>query len=221
MDRKHRQDPYASAYGVVPYEMFRGGPWTRINDLGETAAGVYVHVFGTPWSVRVLSRTRAIVVVLNSSSTVRCVVDAAGSQDGVVTTRMVRFAATLSQGFAIDAEGVVSLPESVRPPLATTQQVEIQVRKLHPIGRGVPFQPHDRKSQRPCKSITPRPSVKLEDLRPCSAYLIIRTIQLVFSAGTVFFLSQQFSQNSIFQPIQSSFSKPNGVEQEGESSPGS
>lgn len=64
-------------------------------------------------------------------------VDAAGSHDGVVTTRMVRFAATLSQGFAIDVEGVVSLPESGRPPLATTQQVEIQVRKLHPIGRGV------------------------------------------------------------------------------------
>lgn len=44
---KKAVDPYPSAYGVVPYEMFRGGPWTRIDDLGEAAAGVYVHVFGT------------------------------------------------------------------------------------------------------------------------------------------------------------------------------
>ena len=40
-----------------------------------------------------------------------------------------------------------------------------------------------------------------------SAYLIIRTIQLVFSAESVFLL-QQFSQNSVFQP---SFRPANGA----------
>jgi len=54
-------------------------------------------------------------------------------------------------------------------------------------------------------------------LWPHSAYLIIRTIQLVFSTETVFFSHNNlvrtvFSANSTkFQQIQSSFSKPNGT----------
>ena len=46
---------------------------------------------------------------------------------------------------------------------------------------------------------------------PRLAYLKISTIQLVFFQPEQCFLSQQFSQNSVFQPIQPSFSKPNGT----------
>ena len=52
--------------------------------------------------------------------------------------------------------------------------------------------------------------VHLIELWPRSAYVIIRTIQLVFFSRNSVFLSQQFSQNSVFQP---SFSKPNGAKE--------
>lgn len=134
------------------------------SSLGETAAGVYVHVFGTLWSVRPLSRTWAIVVVLNSSST-----------HGAVRGRRRR----LPRRGGDHADGALRRhPEpGVRhrrrgcrlPP----REWEASPRH-HPAGGDsgeeapshrarCPFQPQDRKSQRPCKSITPRPpSVKLE-----------------------------------------------------------
>ncbi|KAJ1273714.1 hypothetical protein BS78_05G006100 [Paspalum vaginatum] len=133
---KKDKDPYASAYGVIPFKMFRGRPWTPAQDLGEATVGDHVLLFRTVRSVRLLSNTRALVVLLHNSSTVRCMVTA-GSHEGTVTTRMVRFAVTLPQETPIDTEGVVSLPENGKPPLiATTQQVEIQVRTLHSVAIG-------------------------------------------------------------------------------------
>ncbi|RLN22873.1 aspartate--tRNA ligase 2, cytoplasmic-like [Panicum miliaceum] len=121
---KKAADPYASSYGIVPFKMFRGRPWTSTRDLGEATVGKHVLLFGKVLSVRPLGNTKAVVVLFNSltSCTVRCVV-VAGSHEGV-TTRTVRFAATLTRETAIDVEGVVSLPEGGKI-LATTQQVEI------------------------------------------------------------------------------------------------
>ena len=102
------------------------------------------------------------MVLFNSltSCTVRCVV-VAGAHEGV-TTRTVRFAATLTREIAIDVEGVVSLPEGGKI-LATTQQVEIQVIKLHAIEHGSSTKPQDDgKFQRSRASTTPR-AVKLEE----------------------------------------------------------
>jgi hypothetical protein len=55
---------------------------------------------------------------------------AASPEDGV-TTRMVHFAATLRRGTYVDVEGVVCPPGMETDLLGTTQQVEIQVRKLY------------------------------------------------------------------------------------------
>ena len=85
----------------------------------------------------------------------------AGSHEGV-TTRIARFAATLTRETAIDVEGVVSLSESGKI-LATTQQVEVQVTKLHAIEHGSSTKlQDDGKFQRSRASITPRP-VKVEE----------------------------------------------------------
>ncbi|CAL4959611.1 unnamed protein product [Urochloa decumbens] len=158
---KKAADPYASAYGIVPFKLFRGREWTPARDLGEAMAGEHVLLFGSVRSVRPLGSARAVVVLFHplTSSTVRCVV-AAGSCEGV-TTRAVRFAATLSRETAIDVEGVVTLPESVKV-LGTTQQVEVQVRKIHSIGYDRRTKPRDGKLQTSCASIAPRP-VKLEE----------------------------------------------------------
>ncbi|RLN23925.1 aspartate--tRNA ligase 2, cytoplasmic-like [Panicum miliaceum] len=109
--KKAAPDPYASSYGIVPFKMFRGRPWTSTRDLGEATVGKHVLLFGKVLSVRPLGSTRAVVVLFNSltSCTVRCVI-VAGAHEGV-TTRTVRFAATLTRETAIDVEGVVSLPE--------------------------------------------------------------------------------------------------------------
>ncbi|KAL6655024.1 hypothetical protein ACP70R_005850 [Stipagrostis hirtigluma subsp. patula] len=146
---KKARDPYESAHGVVPFELFRGRPWTRAKDLGEAMAGRHVLLFGCVHSVRLLSRTAAVLVLLSGSSTVICRV-VAGAGEGV-TTRTVRFAVTLPRQTAVDVEGVVSLPESGRR-LPTSQQVEIQVTKLHSIGPPTKRQ-----------DATPRTQVELDD----------------------------------------------------------
>ncbi|RLM61328.1 aspartate--tRNA ligase 2, cytoplasmic-like [Panicum miliaceum] len=153
---KKAADPYASTYGIVPLKMFRGRPWTSTRDLGEATVGKHVLLFGKVFAVRPLGSTKAVVVLFNSltSCTVRCVV-VAGAHEGV-TTRTVRFAATLTRETAIDVEGVSGKI------LATTQQVEIQVTKLHTIEHGSSTKPQDAKFERSRASITPRP-VKLEE----------------------------------------------------------
>jgi hypothetical protein len=158
---KKAPDPYASSYGVIPFELFGGGPWMPVRDLGEATVGKHVLLFGKVWSVRPVSRTRTVVVLFHylAASTVRCVV-VAGSQEGV-TTRTVRFAATLTREAAIDVEGVVSLPEGGRV-LGTTQQVEVQVRKIHSIGVNHANKPRGVKLQRSRASVTRGP-VKQEE----------------------------------------------------------
>jgi hypothetical protein len=135
-------DPYDSAYGRIPWKLFRGRPWTYPGTLDESMLGNYVLLLGSVMRVRPLSKTRTVVVLLTRSRTVRCVV-AAGADDEGVTTRMVRFAATLRRGTFVDVEGVVSPLGTETDPLDTTQRVEIQVRKLHTIGTNKDGSPVD------------------------------------------------------------------------------
>ncbi|KAL6838414.1 hypothetical protein ACP4OV_031659 [Aristida adscensionis] len=132
--RAHPQDPFASAYGVVPYDLFfRRRPWMHTEDLGDAHVGSRVLLFGALHSARLLGNGRADLILLSGgSSSVPCVVAAD------VTTRMVRFAVTLPRGTPIDVEGVVFLPADSERPLPTSQQVKIQVTKLHSMGRAIP-----------------------------------------------------------------------------------
>jgi uncharacterized protein YggU (UPF0235/DUF167 family) len=127
--KKIAQDPYDSVYGRVSWEMFRARPWTYSGTLDESRVGNYVLLLGHVIRVRPLSKTRTIVVLFSRSRTVSCMV-AASPEDGV-TTRMVHFAATLRRGTYVDVEGVVCPPGMETDLLGTTQQVEIQVRKLY------------------------------------------------------------------------------------------
>ena len=127
--------------------MFRHRPWIHAGKLDKAMLGKHVLVFGSVDSVRTLSKTSAIVVLLNQTETVRCMI-AANAEEGI-TTQMVRFAATMHQGTYIDVEGVVSLPSSgkhIHIP-GITQQVVIQVRKLHTIGMRQDGSPIDVASQ--------------------------------------------------------------------------
>ncbi|CAM0883897.1 unnamed protein product [Alopecurus aequalis] len=125
------QDPYDSVCGRVPWELFRGRPWTYAGKLDESRVGSYVLLLGNVMRVRQLSKTMTIVVLLSRSRTVRCMV-VASPEEGV-TTRMVHFAATLRRGTYIDVEGIVCPPGIGGDLLGTTQRVEIQARKLHTI----------------------------------------------------------------------------------------
>jgi hypothetical protein len=129
---KTEHDPYDSAYGRVPWEMFRGRPWTYPGKLDESMVGNRVLLLGSVMGIWQLGKTRTVVVLFSRSRTVRCAV-AVGADEGV-TTRMVRFAATLRRGTYVDVEGVIGHPGTEAGPLGLMQPVEIQVRRLYAIG---------------------------------------------------------------------------------------
>ncbi|XBH69177.1 hypothetical protein VPH35_097141 [Triticum aestivum] len=135
-------DLFAANYGDVPVEEIQskaisGRSWTDIGDLDEAAAGRSVLIRGSAQTLRPVSKKMAFVVLRQSMSTVQCVLVA--SADSGVSTQMVRFATSLSKESIVDVEGVVTLPKE--PLKATTQQVEIQVRKVYCINRAIPTLP--------------------------------------------------------------------------------
>ncbi|KAL6639782.1 hypothetical protein ACP70R_022604 [Stipagrostis hirtigluma subsp. patula] len=136
------EDPFAAHYGDVPVEEIQskavsGRSWTDVGGLDAAAAGRPVLVRGAAHAIRPVSKKMAFVVLRQSMSTVQCVLVA--SADAGVSTQMVRFATALSKESIVDVEGVVSLPKE--PLKATTQQVEIQVRKIYCINRAIPTLP--------------------------------------------------------------------------------
>ncbi|XBI00962.1 hypothetical protein VPH35_129856 [Triticum aestivum] len=139
---EEEDDPFAVNYGDVPLEeiqskVISGRSWTDIGDLDEAAVGRSVLIRGYAEKFRPVCKKIAFVVLRQSMTTVQCVLVA--SADTGVSTQMVRFATSLSKESIVDVEGVVSLPKD--PLKATTQQVEIQVRKVYCISRAIPTLP--------------------------------------------------------------------------------
>ncbi|GJN40092.1 hypothetical protein PR202_gb29260 [Eleusine coracana subsp. coracana] len=135
-------DPFASHYGDVPVEEIQSKAvsnrvWSQVGDLDAAAAGRTVLIRGFAQAIRPVSKKMAFVVLRQSMSTVQCVLVA--SANAGVSTQMVKFATALSKESIVDVEGVVSLPKE--PLKSTTQQVEIQVRKIYCINRAVPTLP--------------------------------------------------------------------------------
>ncbi|XP_047049839.1 aspartate--tRNA ligase 2, cytoplasmic-like [Lolium rigidum] len=135
-------DPFAANYGDVPVEEIQskavsGRAWTHVGDLDQAAAGRSVLIRGSAQLFRPVSKKMAFLVLRQCMSTVQCVLVA--SADAGVSTQMVRFATSLSKESIVDVEGVVSIPKE--PLKATTQQVEIQVRKVYCINRAIPTLP--------------------------------------------------------------------------------
>ncbi|KAK7845506.1 aspartate--tRNA ligase 2, cytoplasmic [Quercus suber] len=135
------EDPLADNYGDVPLLDLQSkvAPgtrvWTEIGKLAEPLKDQYVLVRGRAQRIRAKGKT-AFVVLRERGFTVQCVLT---EQDGVVSRPMLKYAAGLSRESIVDVEGVVSVPGITIN--STTQQVEIQVRKILCVNKAMPTLP--------------------------------------------------------------------------------
>ncbi|CAA0819438.1 Class II aminoacyl-tRNA and biotin synthetases superfamily protein [Striga hermonthica] len=131
-------DPLAANYGDIPLNDMQskeisGKKWTEVKDLVAGLKDQEVLIRGIAQAIRAMSKKTAFVVLRKYGFTVQCVLTVA--QD-LVSPQMVKFATRLSINSVIDVEGIVSVP--AQPITGTTQQVEIQVRKLYCVNRAIP-----------------------------------------------------------------------------------
>ncbi|KAG0479565.1 hypothetical protein HPP92_010423 [Vanilla planifolia] len=130
-------DPLACNYGDVPIEDLQskavtGRKWTEVGMLDAKLANGTVLIRGVAQTIRAVGKKMAFLVVRQFTATVQCVLTVS---EELVSPQMVKYATSLSRESIVDVEGVVSIP--TEPIKGTTQQVEIQVTKLHCINRAV------------------------------------------------------------------------------------
>ncbi|EPS57914.1 hypothetical protein M569_16902, partial [Genlisea aurea] len=135
------EDPLSENYGDVllndlQSKEISGKKWTDIKNLNDRLKDQPVLIRGRAQTIRAKGKKIAFVVVRERGFTVQCVLNAA---DDGVSPQMVKFAAAISRESIVDVEGVVSVPEN--PIKGTTQQVEIQVNKIHSVNKAVPVLP--------------------------------------------------------------------------------
>ncbi|KAM1776897.1 hypothetical protein ACFX11_043632 [Malus domestica] len=129
------QDPLASNYGEVPLVELQSktaedvSHWTEVGHLTNALENQSVLIRGQAQTIRAVGNKMSFVVVRERGFTVQCVVTV---QPDTVS-RQMKYVAGLSRESIIDVEGVVSVP-SVEIK-GTTQQVEVQVRKLYCVSR--------------------------------------------------------------------------------------
>ncbi|KAB2619164.1 aspartate--tRNA ligase [Pyrus ussuriensis x Pyrus communis] len=130
------QDPLAANYGDVPLIELQSktaedvSHWTEVGSLTNALENRSVLIRGRAQTIRAVGKNMAFVVVRERGFTVQCV---ATVQPDTVSRQMVKYIAGLSRESIIDIEGVVSVP-SVEIK-GTTQQVEVQVRKLYCVSK--------------------------------------------------------------------------------------
>ncbi|KAM4074761.1 hypothetical protein ACB094_10G118300 [Castanea mollissima] len=135
------EDPLADNYGDVPISELQSKVvpgtrvWTEIGKLAEPLKDQYVLVRGRAQRIRAKGKT-AFVILRERGFTVQCVLT---EQDGVVSRPMLKYAAGLSRESIVDVEGLVSVPGITIN--STTQQVEIQVRKIFCVNKAMPTLP--------------------------------------------------------------------------------
>ncbi|KAL4603674.1 hypothetical protein ACB092_10G141100 [Castanea dentata] len=135
------EDPLAENYGDVPISELQSKVvpgtrvWTEIGKLAEPLKDQYVLVRGRAQRIRAKGKT-AFVILRERGFTVQCVLT---EQDGVVSRPMLKYAAGLSRESIVDVEGLVSVPGITIN--STTQQVEIQVRKIFCVNKAMPTLP--------------------------------------------------------------------------------
>eukprot|EP00850_Spirogloea_muscicola_P019839 SM000200S05829 [mRNA] locus=s200:229171:233555:+ [translate_table: standard] len=101
---------------------------------GRAAAGARVLVRGRVHAVRAKGKG-AFLVLRQRGATVQCVL----FQSAAVSRGMVKYASGLTRESVVDVEG--ELVDPGQPIEATTQQVEIHVRKVFAVSRAVPALP--------------------------------------------------------------------------------
>ncbi|KNA25857.1 hypothetical protein SOVF_002650 [Spinacia oleracea] len=130
-------DPLADNYGDIPLIELQSKAvtelkWTEVKSLSSDLKDQEVLVRGRVQAVRAVSKKMAFVVVREGLFTVQCVLMVAKEK---VSEQMVKFANALSRESIVDIEGVISVPGE--PIKGTSQQVEIQVRKIYCINRAI------------------------------------------------------------------------------------
>ncbi|KAL6269078.1 hypothetical protein ACE6H2_025989 [Prunus campanulata] len=126
-------DQLAANYGEFPLQsktVENVSRRTQVAALTNALENCSVRIRGKAHTIRVVGKNMAFVVVRESWFTVQCV---ATVQPDTVSRQMVKYVAGLSRESVIDVEGLVSIP-SVEIK-GTTQQVEVQVRKLYCVSR--------------------------------------------------------------------------------------
>ncbi|XP_061364755.1 aspartate--tRNA ligase 2, cytoplasmic [Gastrolobium bilobum] len=133
-------DPLAANYGDVPIMELQSkktaaevGNWTPVEALDGSLENEVVLIRGRAQTIRPVGKKMAFLVIRQHGFTVQCLVQA---QPDSVSPQMVKYAAALSRESIVDVEGVVTIP--AEPIRGTSQQVEVQVKKLYCINRSVP-----------------------------------------------------------------------------------
>ncbi|KAK9735110.1 hypothetical protein RND81_04G184900 [Saponaria officinalis] len=131
-------DPLVGNYGDLELQSdsVTGRKWTEVKSLSPELKDAEVLIGGRVHAVRAVSKKMGFLVVRDGGRTVQCVVTV---KPDLVSEQMVRFSNSLSRESIVDVVGVVSVPNE--PLKGTTQQVEIQVRKLYCVSRAAPVLP--------------------------------------------------------------------------------
>ncbi|KAF8097535.1 hypothetical protein N665_0286s0044 [Sinapis alba] len=117
------EDPKAGKWR----EAVEGKEWTDVSELVEAMAGTEVLIRGRVQTNRPVSSKLGFLIVRQRGFMVQCVVTE--SKENNVSVNMVKFLKQLSGESFVDVIGYVVLPKD--PVTGTTQQVEIQVRKVY------------------------------------------------------------------------------------------
>ncbi|KAJ0510501.1 putative aspartate--tRNA ligase [Helianthus annuus] len=134
-------DPLAANYGDVPIEEIQskavsGRVWTTVSSLTEELKDQTVLIRGRAQAIRAVGKKMAFLTVRERGYTVQCVLTVAPE---VVSAQMVKFATGISKESFVDIEGVITVPpEAIK---GASQQVEIQVRKIHCVNRAATVLP--------------------------------------------------------------------------------
>ncbi|XP_011621478.1 aspartate--tRNA ligase 1, cytoplasmic [Amborella trichopoda] len=134
-------DPLASHYGDIPLKELQskeisGQAWTEVKSLSDEFKDKEILIRGQAQTIRAVSKNMAFIVVRERGFTVQCVFTVA---PGFVSKQMVKFVTGLSRESYIDVYGVVSVPGMEIK--GTSQQVEVQGRKVFCISRAIPTLP--------------------------------------------------------------------------------
>ncbi|KAK9068727.1 hypothetical protein SSX86_012842 [Deinandra increscens subsp. villosa] len=134
-------DPLAANYGDTPLKDIQsnevsGRVWTTVNSLTDELKDQTVLIRGRAHAIRAVGKKMAFLTVREKGFTVQCVMTVAPD---LVSAQMVKYATAIGKESFIDIEGVVTVPpEAIK---GASQQVEIQVRKIHCVNRAAPVLP--------------------------------------------------------------------------------
>eukprot|EP00245_Coleochaete_scutata_P018643 TRINITY_DN980_c0_g1_i1.p1 TRINITY_DN980_c0_g1~~TRINITY_DN980_c0_g1_i1.p1 ORF type:complete len:538 (+),score=117.08 TRINITY_DN980_c0_g1_i1:232-1845(+) len=126
-------DPLAANYGDLPLEALQskeisGRKWTKIEDLSSDLDGSSVLIRGRVHNVRAKGKM-GFIIIRDKGMSVQVVLSVGDN----VSKGMVKYVSSLTKESIVDVEGIVKVPEGKIE--STTQQVEIDVRKVFTLSK--------------------------------------------------------------------------------------